>query len=324
MVNRKPALTGLFVVGGLAVVIIGILAFGGLRWFEPSQEAVVYFEEQVGGLNAGAPVTFRGIEMGTVRRLRIHADAESGRVLVRVLLQLRPDDVSLAGSDSRALDVEDLVARGLRAQLRPRSLVTGQMAVELDFLPGTTERRHAFVDDPPEIPGRSSDFQQVRQNISDFPWQDTMDTVMKTLNSLQSLSKSLENEFAGLGDKLHSTLDEGQLLIKESRETVQFLEARSTETMENFDRFSIEGLDNLEQRSDELEAVLASASVTLERVDTVAVEMTSLLHPRSPERDDLRRLLRDLSSASSNLRSLSDKVDKQPNLLLFDRGGDTP
>ncbi|TVP59079.1 MAG: MCE family protein [Halomonadaceae bacterium] len=324
MGNSKPALTGLFVVGGLGVLIIGILAFGGLRWFEPSQEAVVYFEEQVGGLNAGAPVTFRGIEMGTVRHLRILADPDNGQVLVRVLLQLRPDEVSLAGSDSRSLEIDQLVAQGLRAQLRPRSLVTGQMAVELDFLPGTTERRHGVEDEPPEIPGRSSDFEQVRRTLSDFPWQDTLETVTTSLNSLKSLSQSLEAEFSGLGYKVKETLSDGQLLIAESRDAVQVLEARSTETMDNFDRFSIEGLDNLERRSEELEAVLASAAETLERVDRVAVEMTALVDPRSPERDDLRRLLRELSSASNNFRRFSEKVEKQPNLLIFDRGDDSP
>jgi len=72
MRNRtKPALVGLFVLGGLVLAFVGLLAFGGLRWFEPSQQAVVYFNEPLSGLSAGAPVTFRGIEIGSVSRLAI-------------------------------------------------------------------------------------------------------------------------------------------------------------------------------------------------------------------------------------------------------------
>lgn len=322
MSKSRPALTGLFVMGGLALAIIGLLAFGGLRWFEPSQEAVVYFEEKLGGLNVGAPVTFRGIEMGTVRQMRIQADPKAGRVLVRVLVQLRPGDISLPGEGEGAMDVSGLVDQGLRAQLRPRSFVTGQMAVELDFVPDSEARRHGAEGDPPEIPAQPSEIEQVRETLMGFPWEETLETVVTTLDSLKSLSKTLESEFAGLGDKMHLTLDESRELIDESRETVDHLDKRSGETMENFDRFSVEGLKNLEDRSQQMEEVLASAAETMEEVDTVAMRLNEMVHPRSEERDDLRRLLRELSSSSSSLRRLTEKLERQPSLLIFDQEDD--
>ncbi|MDX1588098.1 MAG: MlaD family protein [Oleiphilaceae bacterium] len=324
MNKSKPALTGLFVMGALALAIIGLLVFGGLQWFEPSQKSVVYFEEKLGGLNVGAPVTFRGIEMGTVRQMRIQADPRAGRVLVRVLLQLRPGDINLADKEGATLDLDDLVEQGLRAQLRPRSLVTGQMAVELDFLPDTSARRYGREGDPPEIPALPSEIEQLRNTLMGFPWEETLETVVSTMDSLKSLSETLNSELTGVGDKLHRTLDDSRELIGESRQTLESLDQRSAATLENVDRLSSRGIDHLESRSQELEALLDSASVTLERVDGVAVRMEDLFHPRSQERDDLRRLLRDLSSSGNNLRRLTEKLEKQPSLLIFDQEEESP
>jgi len=65
-----PALVGGFVLGGFGFVVLGILFFGGGALATRSSRAVVFFEGSVGGLSAGAPVTFRGLQVARWRASR--------------------------------------------------------------------------------------------------------------------------------------------------------------------------------------------------------------------------------------------------------------
>lgn len=328
MRNRtKPALVGLFVLGGLTLAFAGLLAFGGLRWFEPSQQAVVYFNEPLSGLSAGAPVTFRGIEIGSVSRLAIKGDPETFSVVMPVYLRLRPGDINFTGQDSaRRIDLERLVANGLRAQLRPRSLLTGQMAVELDFYPNDPATFRHTADDRDrvtEIPSTPSDFQQARRAVEEFPWKDTLEKMVSTLESLDSLSRTLESELTGVGDKLHATLDESRSLIARARETLATLEADAGSALGSVERLGDEGREQVQARGKELEQVLERTSGLLDRTEKVAGNLEDMTHPRSPERDDLRTMLRELTAATTALRRFTEKVERQPNALLFDDGEDS-
>jgi len=289
---------------------------------------VVYFEEPLAGLSAGAPVTFRGIEIGSVRRLAILGDPETFAVVMPVYLTLRPGDVVFAEGDgtrgAESIDVEKLVENGLRAQLRPRSLLTGQMAVDLDFFPDDEAHFKHPDDSLTEIPSRRSDFEQARKAVEEFPWKDTLDTVVTTLNSLESLTTTIEAEFTGIGDQIHATLDDSRELMGRSQTAIVALEKSALETLASLEAFSDLGMEQIRLRSDELEQVLNDASGTMAQIDSAAKDLEDLLHPRSPERDDLRKILRELTATSAAMRRFAEKVERRPNSLLFDGGEDNP
>ena len=76
--NKKmsPTLVGAFVLGALALVVVGILAFGTGELFAKKYEFVLYFDSSVNGLNIGAPVKVRGVEIGTVTNILLSLDRE--------------------------------------------------------------------------------------------------------------------------------------------------------------------------------------------------------------------------------------------------------
>lgn len=106
----------------------------------------LHFAESVRGLSVGAPVEFRGIEIGKVIdiKLQINLDAVSIRIPVLIEIEadrleppaqttpLRPQDTYDA---SRRQFWDQLVAKGLRAQLKIGSLLTGAQFIDLDFYP---------------------------------------------------------------------------------------------------------------------------------------------------------------------------------------------
>jgi len=140
LLDRAPTLVGGFVLGGIALAVAAVLFFGGTELFSRTTRAVVFFEGSVGGLSPGAPVTFRGVQVGSVTSVALVLDVGHLTTRIPVDLKLEADRVSMvdqvAASGSQPM-LPRLISAGLRAKLIPRSFVTGQMEVELDLSPNT-------------------------------------------------------------------------------------------------------------------------------------------------------------------------------------------
>jgi paraquat-inducible protein B len=67
--------------------------------------------------------------------------------------------------DRMARLVGQLVARGLRAQPRTGNLLTGQLYIALDFIPGTRPARFDVAARPLEIPTVSGSVQELQQKL---------------------------------------------------------------------------------------------------------------------------------------------------------------
>ena len=139
--QASPLAVGLFVLGAAAVAVLGVILFGGSNLLRNGERYRIHFDESLKGLRVGAPVTFRGVEIGQVRELRAIYDPASGKVEVPVTVELQPGSLSLDGDAADGAGViPNLVAHGLRARLDLQSIVTGQLLVALDFFnrPGAT------------------------------------------------------------------------------------------------------------------------------------------------------------------------------------------
>lgn len=109
----------------------------------PAAPVVMRFDRSLRGLDVGAPVDFRGIELGTVTAVGTEYDARRGSVTMRVTMALYPDRLgqryrdALGNGDTdagKAL-LRTLVARGLRGQLRVGNLIANRSYVALDMFP---------------------------------------------------------------------------------------------------------------------------------------------------------------------------------------------
>src|SRR5271167_5274817 len=62
----SPTLVGGFVLGAIGFGVIALVALGSGRFFTGKSSYVLYFDRDVNGLRVGAPVKFRGVDIGTV------------------------------------------------------------------------------------------------------------------------------------------------------------------------------------------------------------------------------------------------------------------
>ena len=97
------------------------------------------------GLNIGAPVDFRGVNIGTVTDIKIVLNKKDLSLLIPVFIEIDPNRISFDGTESELKKLVEtkgtetftqlLINRGLKAQLAMQSLVTGQLGIHLDFYP---------------------------------------------------------------------------------------------------------------------------------------------------------------------------------------------
>ena len=126
------------------------------------------FDQSVRGLKVGAPVEFRGIEVGRVTDVRLELDTESARFRIPVMAEIEPERfMSINPKLERRKEILDrLVASGMRAQLKTGNLLTGQLIVSLDIFPNAKPAQVAWNGAIPEIPTIPTPIEEIAGNLT--------------------------------------------------------------------------------------------------------------------------------------------------------------
>lgn len=220
--RASPTVVGTFVVVAVALAVIAVVVLGGGRYFRDTQKLVVYFRSSVNGLRVGAPVKFKGIQIGEVEQIRIsisQLQEEPDEMRIPVVLEIDEERLSSEGVD---IDLGDpkmlggLIDRGLRAELANESIVTGVRYVALDMKPDTEVD---LVDDPtvdhPEVPAVPVATEQIQ------------DDIVAIADGLASVDyKGLGQSVSGLATSLRGVADSVKG-VTEGELTVQMQEALS-------------------------------------------------------------------------------------------------
>ena len=319
MAINRPTVVGAFVLGGLALVVGGIVFFGGTQIFSRTTRAVVFFEGSVAGLDVGAPVTFRGARIGSVQAVRIEVSPD-GQVLIPVYLEFLPGRVSsrIGGGRPRAPDVEKIVAACLRAQLQMQSLITGQLRVNLDFHPDTPG--HVIPGDTggiPQIPTLRSDLERLQQALGELP--DVMDSARHALDSVDRLATHLDNEIGPLAAEAKRSLESFSRAMDGFEQAVARLQADASHTLAGIDDLTGDARRQVNDRGAELSKLLITAQEAARQADALIASLNQLMSERSRFRGDLEATVRDLAATASSLRSFSKQLEQNPSLLLRGR-----
>ncbi len=136
----NPTSIGLFIVIGVALLVIGLLLFSSSKLFSRTQDEIVYFDKSLNGLEEGAPVKYRGVTIGSVKRVMINFNQSPNDYALPVIIEVQRKLVWERFGDESLLaftpeSMERRVRNGLRATLQTESLVTGVLFVGLDFHP---------------------------------------------------------------------------------------------------------------------------------------------------------------------------------------------
>jgi len=304
MSTAKPAIVGGFVLSGLALGVGAILLFGGTHVLSRTVHAVVYFQASVAGLDVGAPVTFRGVRVGSVTSIAINLNMNDLTARIPVYLDVNPKQIFLqnGGSEQSDADFGRLLKAGLRAQLNMQSVITGQLRVDLDLLPGTPAAETGDTD-LPEIPSIPSKLQTLEDEIAELPLKQIGENAQQTLVAVQHLVEELDAKAGPLADSLTNTSDAAHA------------------TLEDIDRLAVAGKQQLAVSGEQLGRVLASSDRTVHAAEKLVGSLDELTAPDSAMRGDLRAAIRDLAASASSLRGFSHEIERDPSVILSGRTG---
>jgi paraquat-inducible protein B len=319
-VTAKPAAVGTFVLGAIALGVVAMLFFGGTQWFAEVSKAAVFFDESVAGLDVGAPVTFRGARIGSVKSVAIRVAPNAVKARIAVILELNPNQVTREGETPvTAPDYKSLVQAGLRAQLAVQSLITGQLRVDLDFRPDTPARLVGTVEGLPEIPAIPSDLGQLRSELTNLHLHELVETGQRTLAAVERLADHVNGELDPLVTSARNTFDSATRTFQSTDSTVHRLQPEISNTLHDFDLLLTDARHQLGARGGELSRTLISADRAARQLDVLLGSLNGLAEPRSEFRGDLEAAIRDLAATASALRGFAHTIERNPNTLLMGR-----
>ncbi len=139
------------------------------------QTYLLVFKQSLRGLAPGAPVEFRGIPVGEVVSIGAQIDAKTFDFSAPVIVRLDVESLGIkvvdlpAGEDLdtiRRRFIDDLVARGVRAQLQTGNLLTGSLFVTFDFFPDAPPTTIDWSQKPVRLPTMPGELQAIEASIT--------------------------------------------------------------------------------------------------------------------------------------------------------------
>ncbi|MEI6335021.1 MAG: MlaD family protein [Methylococcaceae bacterium] len=180
-------------------------------------KVVMYFDESVRGLTLGAPVLLRGIPVGKVTAINLEIDGKTAEIHIPVVVEVEPDRIIVVNKQDNMTvksNIEQLIRKGLRAQLQTGSLLTGQLFVALDLFPNSKVVTHSNTTGYQEFPTTPNPLNQIvnsaqaiMDKISKLPLETMTAEINKTLASLQGTSKAATTTL-GTANGTLGTLDQ--------------------------------------------------------------------------------------------------------------------
>ena len=321
--KRNALLIGAFVIASLVMIVAGVLWLSGANLFKQQQVAMIYYRGNVSGLYVGAPVTFRGVAVGQVDSIGISVDRDTLKALVPVRVRLQADPVTYTGSSKNPVDVQTLVQRGLRARLTAQSFVTGQKAIELDFLPNTPS---TLLGDGSqlEIPAVADRFGALIDQVAELPLRDTVqeirDTVKELRGTLIGVQHSLDSAQTVLGhtsEQLAKTGDEARTTLRVANDAIRQVQASTTVTLNSITKLADTSRETVQTAQPELQRSLTNARDAAESARLAMDRVAEMTAPGASLRGDLDAAIRDLSQAARGLRDWSELLEEKPNAIIF-------
>ena len=277
---------GLFLIIGMAIIIVGVVWLGMSNYLEKGRMFVAYFDESVQGLDKDSPVKYRGVYIGRVHHIGVADDERLIEVVMKIESDLRPN-----GPDGRQI-VAQLKSVG----------ITGLMFIELEQ---NKDDEPLILPPPgvtppyPVLPTRPSEISKFFKGLED------MFAIFRALDT-----RTISDELTQALKKINRAIDEAQLdaMVADVRGTLQHLQrllaAEKLERMiASFERTS----DTLNQMAGNADGGIDEIRRTVGRIDALVATGGSDLQEAAGE---LKASARDVGHALQNAAVMLGNTDR--------------
>ncbi|MDX9873310.1 MAG: MlaD family protein [Spongiibacteraceae bacterium] len=312
----SPTAVGSFVLAMAFLTVLLVLFFSGGNWFAESRRYELLYDTSVKGLNVGAPVTLKGVPIGQVQAIRARMYGDSLEVLNSVVIEVRADALELMGNGEDSAEiVASLIERGLGAQLRLQSLLTGLLYVEADFYPDRPLSFRDIETEYPQIPTIPTDLERLTKNLEAFDIDKLTRNLQETVSGLNQLvnDPALRNLAPALDATLSELRTSSEVLRTEATELTQ----RLNPLLEHADEILVTLGDEVPQLGQKADDTLAALQQAAEALERSAASTAHLVSEDSPMIWRFNRAARSVEAAADRMRELAETLEQQPQSLLF-------
>ena len=218
-----------------------------------------------------------------------------------------------------------MIKRGLRAKLELQSLVTGQLQIELDYMPDTKARLVGGKTKYAEIPTVPSTLSKFAKDLEQIPIQEIGHRVSAVLAGIE---KFMDNPELGQSVKnLNQTILDLQKLVKDVGSHVDPLLGSATAAIGHADELVL----NVNKQIDPLAADVKktataitgaadAARPALKEAGRALANIAALTAKGSEERRHLDSTLKELQAAARSIKVFAEYLERHPEALIRGKG----
>ena len=310
--SRKPNFfkVGVFVIIGSVILIIGIIVFGGSKYFRKKIYFETYFDQSVQGLTEGAPVKVLGVQVGAVSKItfvRQVYDTKLNYILVRGYYY--PDTLGrhVQTEEDFSARAEKQVEKGFRLQLASQG-VTG-----VAFLNGV-------YFEPDKYPRYDIDWKPEYFYIPSAP-----STITTITDSITELTTSINKiDFQEIADDIETLLEVVTKTVEDAQ--VAALSQHIQETIVEFNKVaanvsSLTGSEELKQTLKDLNKSLEDIKTGSEKLPDVVSSVNTILNRFdslvASRQQEITTILENISTISDDLKRFMNTANNYPSWILF-------
>jgi paraquat-inducible protein B len=246
---------------------------------------MLYFDQSVRGLNVGAPVELYGVKVGEVVSLGLEYDAKKKAFRVPVRIVFEPERISNAKQYITKVSAED-ADKNIKVYVEERGLRAQLKSGNL--LTGQQIIDLGFYPEAKKVKMTFVDGDPVIPTVGG-----SLEQIQESLARITSRLEKIP--FEQIGVELQQVLVEAKVTIKQAGE---FAGKLNNET------------------APQLKATLTELQKTL-------TELQGTIGKDSPLNYNAKKTLEELSLTLRALRELTETLDRQPQSVIFGKGGNT-
>jgi paraquat-inducible protein B len=311
---------GLFIVTGLALGVTGLLLFSSSKMFSKTRELIVYFNDSLNGLNEGAAVKYRGVTVGSVKRVMVQFNQATNDYAMPVILELeekllreRMPSVSYAFTES---SMAARIKVGLRASLETESLVTGVLYIGMDIDPNAPPPVfHQLEKLYPEVPTKPTQIQQLMENLASLDIKSIQTNLNNLIVKLDHTVGSLN--MAQINRDVTNLLHSVDVLVSNPDLTNALAGLRPT--LDQYRELGAKLTSKVDPLADSITNSLGEANRALAQLRGAGENLRSMVAPDAPIRNDLDQALQQIAAAGQSVSELVEFLKRNPNALIVGR-----
>ena len=246
---------------------------------------VLYFTGSVRGLKVGAPVEFRGIKIGEVADVKLQVDSEDSDLTIPVIIAINRDQLVAGGGDQPG-EVSKLM----------EALVSRGLRAKLEMGSLLTGSLYVGMDLHPDAP-----INHGGSGAAPYP---ELPTIPSELTEIEQGATKILAKLKNL--PIEELFKEVQTAVRDLNQLVTHVDGELKPMTAN-----------LTKAAAAIRSTMVKAQKTLSNLEGMTAE-------DSPTRYDLDSLLRELSTAARSIRVLASYLERNPDALIYGKGGRRP